>query len=392
MRTWPLSIAVVLILAAIAAAPVAEQSQAQVVETCPQLVDRAFSEVGTNCANMESNTACYGFSLVKDVVFAEPLRADRFDTPGERTALVTVEALSTTDLNTERAEWGIAVVRVQGNIPLAWPHQPGQMVYIAVGDVQLENNVDPEGALLFDKVVEILTARQTDLRDAPRASAKIVGTLAAHTPLEADGISPDGKWVRVLHLQGPAWVSLRTLDPDANVKALPVITEESRGPMQDFHVITGTGSPACSEALPSVLIVDTPEGGPVTDITANDLEMRLATETCNTTIFLRTTPDRNILQIVVGRGLVTLNPDTRDAIEMTTAYSVSLPLNEEGNIDLERIDWDDVEPRLLTQEEIDLFKPFERFPRNVKSSCRYTSPIIIRPSGIGEVIPTVIAP
>lgn len=74
---------------------------------CPGVVNEALAQLGTNCANMGRNSACYGFNNV-EADFNVPVPDGFFTTTDERAELVTVNALKTGPLDLTQDQWGSA--------------------------------------------------------------------------------------------------------------------------------------------------------------------------------------------------------------------------------------------------------------------------------------------
>ena len=147
-----------------------------------------------------------------------------------------------------------------------------------LGDVTLNDAVAPDLAIPAVDAVPVTTGADANLRAAPGLNAEILGVAPGGTDLLADGISPDGGWLRVAlpaggPVAGAAWVNRDDL-ADPAVDDLPVMTRFSLTPLQAFTFQTGTGTPACMEAPPAVLVVQAPEGIPV-DIIANGAPIRI---------------------------------------------------------------------------------------------------------------------
>ena len=334
---------------------------------------RAFSELGTGCANLDPNSACYGFEQVT-AAFADPVT---FDSPGDRAELTTLQTIATTELNSALGQWGMAVMNVQANIPNGAEQSA---VFLMLGEVEVTNVVLPGEAFQpADPPLTVSTSEQANIRRTPGLQAHILGTVPVGTLLQADSITPDGNWVRVLFEGGPGWVDRGALDPATDFSGLPLITVDSLTPLQAFKFRTGTGSPECPEAPPSVLVVQSPEGVPV-DLIVNGAPMRV-----EGTVFLRTLDSQ--MEAVVGDGETVFYPeDPNQSVLLQVATSVRFPLDGEGNVDGRWSNW-----RLLSQGELNGFAPIQNIPNNVWNTP-YVPPTIVMASGVGGPIPVVETP
>src|SRR5690242_6792574 len=96
--------------------PVVGASAQDVGGVCPGVVNEALAELGTNCANMGRNTACYGFNNVA-ADFNVSVPDNFFTTTNDRADLVTINSLQTGTLELGDDRWGVSLLNVQANIP-----------------------------------------------------------------------------------------------------------------------------------------------------------------------------------------------------------------------------------------------------------------------------------
>jgi Tol biopolymer transport system component len=359
MRLKHLVLVVFLMVAAVL--PVVPAAQAQ--DGYEQLVRRALSELGTNCANLDQNSACYGFANVTGD-FSD---ASTFAAPGDRAGLSNLNAVQTSALSLGDNTWGIAVLNVQANVPAALTGQSA--VFMLLGDVTVENAVPADAALIPAAPVAITTVAEAPILKAPAAKAAVWGTVAGGTLLQADGVSPDGLYVRVMYQDQAAWVSRELLDPAAGLDTLPVISKDSLTPMQAFTFTTGGSAPPSLAVPPHVLVVQSPKNTPV-EIIANGAKIRV-----QGVIYLRTLPDgRN--QLITADGEAVLFPGDTNQVKVVAGTSV---IFGDGT-------W--VEWRVVTQGEWDGYETLQFIPGNVLIYV-IDNPNPVQPSGIGEP-PTVI--
>jgi hypothetical protein len=115
-------------------------SQAQTGGTCPPAITAAVASIGAACNNLDRNSACYGNFNVQ-ATFSQPVDASIFDQPSDRAPLDLFQSIRTAPFATSGAEWGVAVLNLQADIPNALP---GQVVTIMLlGDTQMQNVADP---------------------------------------------------------------------------------------------------------------------------------------------------------------------------------------------------------------------------------------------------------
>ncbi len=353
-------IAIIVVL--VAALPVPQSSRAQV--GYEQLVRRALSELDTNCANLEANSVCYGFAEVSATFSAAVPDADLTE-PGDRAALTGLLSLRTSPINLSAGTWGVAVMNVQANVPAGLTGESA--VFLLLGDVQVTNEVDPAQAVVPSTVVPVTLTALTNALRTPGSGAQVLGSLATGTLLQADGISPDGLWLRVMFDRQVAWIPRANVNSDAPVGGLPVITRDSLTPMQAFIFRTGGGTPPSLVVPPDVLVVQSPRGVPV-DIIANEVPIRV-----DGVIFLRTLPDGRF-QLLASDGESWAYPEAPNQVRVQAGTAVILG-------DGTWTGW-----RTLEQPEWDAFGSVELITNVVV--YQLVLPNVIRPSGIG--VPPVI--
>lgn len=318
MHAYARSLALlVLMLLFVTIQPVAAQDAAAPV--CTPFVEVALAEVGTLCGGMERNTVCYGYNRV-NASFNQPVEPDFFSQPSDRAQLIDVERLQTMALSLDRQEWGVAVMNVQANIPGTLPGQA--VTFILIGDATLDNGVAPETAqtALADPV-EVVAAVNANIRSGPGTATNVVGGVNAGTTLQADGLSSDQAWLRVLHGESPAWISRSVLNAADGIDALPVVDEAFQTPMQAFYFRTGTSEPECADFAPSALVIQGPERVNI------DLTMNGAQVTVGSTIVL-TQPDNKTLKCTVIDGSVRFP----SGLTVPAGFAVEADLDEDGEV------------------------------------------------------------
>lgn len=379
-----------ILLTSVLAVSFPQVTAAQGQNTCLPIVVQSLSQFGTNCADTESNGVCAGSESVTFILDDEQM-SELLAEPGDSAVLTTVQTVQTSALDRTDRTWGLSLLNVQANLPqfLDDPY----VKYIMLGGIEVENAVEPEDAVtLLEEGVSVLTTAETEFRSPAVLSTPEV-VLGAGVTLLADAISPDGEWVRAVYASAPGWVMAEALQSDVNLTTLPVIGPEDFTPMQSFYFRTGLPGDACADAQ-SLLIIQGPTNVPV-DIRVNEIDIRL-----ESTMVLRTMPPGpqvgNRIEIFSLFGLVTINPDTPDAIYVPAGYTTNIGLCEplsslgiEGDVDEKPFCGSWATPRVVNQGELDLFGVLNRLPRNVLHYI-IDIPRIIRASGIGGVIPRLL--
>ncbi|NDJ75627.1 MAG: hypothetical protein GYB65_05160 [Chloroflexi bacterium] len=363
---------VLIVLVVIVGGALAHPGQAQgppTNESCTELVQQAVLELASNCAAARRNTACYGFPQV-EATSADQLDSSSFGTPGDTVDLANLAAIRTSPLEVEAEEWGLALMKVQANVPGGLPDQ--NATYLMVGEVEVVNVVALDVALSTPDLVRVTVSDQNQVRSVPGDDALAVGLVLSGTVLQADGISPDGDWLRVLYDDRAAWVAAEHVNSREELDSLPVITRGSRTPMQSFMLHTGWNPVNCQEELPDMLVVQSPRNTPIT-VTVNGVDLHI-----DSVVYLRTLPGE-ILEIIAVEGEITVYPGSSRQITLPAGTAVNVPLKDVGS-------WGNW--RLLTRDEWLAFATIEAIPRDIWT-YPFENPTIIQGSGIGDVVPII---
>lgn len=259
--------------------------------SCAALIEQHLTTVQQGCSALAADTACYGAGTVS-VAAADAAPVDGFSQPGDRASLAALGSLQTVVLDPANEQWGLAVLNVQADVPMA--HDGPALTFIMLGDVSLENLVPAASALQMAEPVDATTMVATNVRDVPSLNSNVIASASAGTEVQVDGLSADQEWVRIMYDGRVAWVSRSLVASEGSFDALPRIGRSSRSLMQEFTFTTGSGLAACSGALPALLIVQGPANIPVS-IVANGADIRISS-----TIALWITPDGEIRVLVLS--------------------------------------------------------------------------------------------
>lgn len=106
----------------------------ETVLTCDQVVTTALETADQSCAKVGRNQACYGNSLINAELQENAITA--FNSVGDISDLFSIKQLTTAPLDPESQVWGIAVLKVQANLPDTLPGQ--NVTMLLYGDATLE--------------------------------------------------------------------------------------------------------------------------------------------------------------------------------------------------------------------------------------------------------------
>ncbi|MBL8157397.1 MAG: hypothetical protein JNM70_24730, partial [Anaerolineae bacterium] len=107
----------------------------------------------------------------------------------------------------------------------------------------------------------------------PRLDADLLDFVPETTSLQADAVSSDSAFVRVVYRGVPGWVATGALAGGVDLSGLSIIAPETRTPGQAFFLRTNIGQTECAEA-PDSLIVQGPQDLKV-DLKTNGADIRI---------------------------------------------------------------------------------------------------------------------
>lgn len=108
---------------------------------CPSLVNQALNAADQLCEDTGRNQVCYG-NVDLTATPQETVQNFSFEQVGDITDVTDLASLRLSPMDEEAGEWGIALMRLQANIPDTLPGQ--NVTFVLFGNVQLVNQVSEE--------------------------------------------------------------------------------------------------------------------------------------------------------------------------------------------------------------------------------------------------------
>lgn len=292
-------------------------------DACPVLVESALQAVDEFCAgNTDRNEVCYGNIEIDAFFRGSP--APAFVTPGDVAGITRLETMRMSGMDVTNDLWGVALMRVQANLPDTLPGQNVQMLLF--GNVELENRSD---AIAYPATVN--GPQAANLRLQASTDASVLRSLAAGSTVTATSRNANSDWLRVRVDGVTGWVAASLLSVDGEVATLPVAgsTEEPQfGPMQAFYFRPGIGNATeCLAAPEDGFTVQTPEGVGNVQLNVNGVDVQLGSTGWFT---LRRDPNTNQLlldiNMVEGRARIEANGVAQYA---SAGQQITIPLTED---------------------------------------------------------------
>lgn len=293
---------------------------------CSALLNDALSALEGNCDGTGRNEACYGYNQVS-ASFISDVTDDFFTQPSDTSNVADLETIRTAPFNPTDSTWGVALMNIQANLPNTLPGQ--SVTFVLMGDVEVENAVDPENAFNPSDGVEITITSPAgaNIRSGAGLNFNVIGGIRPEETLISDGVSADGVWYRVAFGERVAWINQVVFDTSTEGLAdLPVLTDDLQTPMQAFYLRTGIGQAGCAEAPEDLLLVQGPENIEV-NITANGADIRIGS-----TVGLRTVirDGEPFLEVIAFSGEIEFMGQT-----LRTGQHSFACLGDEGSLGLD---------------------------------------------------------
>jgi hypothetical protein len=294
-------------------------------QDCPSIVRAAVEAAGSACDDIGRNQACYG-----NINLQATPRGDvanfTFGVPGDLVDISTLQALQLSAMNIEDSSWGVALMKVQANLPDTLPGQ--NVTLVLFGDVEVQNRGGE--SILFN----ITATANVNVRKSPSTEVEIVNSLPNGQSALADGRNDEGDWLHVRLDDGSVgWIFSELVHMDGNAAALPLIDDAREstdapqyGPMQAFYFKSGISDAPCSEAPGSGVLIQSPQGTGRVTIVVNEIRIDLGS-----TIFLQGCPCHGLdVDVIEGNATVTVAGVTRN---VPAGATVHIPLDENGDPD-----------------------------------------------------------
>lgn len=295
-------------------------------DNCPEIVQTAVSAASEACSGLGRNQACYG-NIQLDAVPQAGVADLQFSQPGDLVNISDVQSLTLSPLDRQENRWGVALMKIQANLPDTLPGQ--NVTFVLFGDVEIANAVVPTNTEAV--TLPATVSSMTPIIESFTETTNVPQMLSQGQTLTADGLDSSGQYLHVILEDGTAgWVPLVMVQVDGDVSALAsldllsAVTSSSAtpslNPMQAFYFKSGFDDAPCESAPDSGILIQTPQGGQQITLTMNGVEVQLGS-----TAYIQTS-DELTFNLVEGESEVTSDGVTR---VVPAGTRVRIPLAEE---------------------------------------------------------------
>ena len=289
-------------------------------DTCADIIQQAMVTVEETCAITGRNQACYG-NISLEATPREGVENFRFEQQGDIAGVADVDTLRLRGLDPVENIWGIALMKIQANLPDSLPGE--NVTFLLFGDVEIQNAVKDEALA----TLEITSNGGINVRTGPSTDYRVAGSLSSGETAIASGRNADGSWLRIQipDTDSLGWVAAQLVTAAGDVESLSVVDASEQEtpftPMQAFYFRTGIAGTTCTEAPESGILIQTPEGVGEISLRANDVDIQLGS-----TAYLQAQPAESMtISVVEGQGRVTADGVT---VTVPAGTQVSIPIDE----------------------------------------------------------------
>ncbi|MBE0690570.1 MAG: hypothetical protein IH587_10670, partial [Anaerolineae bacterium] len=264
---------------------------------CEQVIETALFASETACSGLGRNQACYGNHLLEAEV--QPgFHNFNFNDIGDVIDITGLESLRLSAMDLNAGLWGVALMRLQANIP----HQlvTRNVTLVLFGDVEVKNQV----AAPHLAAVRPRTQANINIRRYPQRDGYVIGTLDQTQIALADGRLANSSWYHVQLLESgrKGWVAANTVEVIGTAADLNVVDIQSAefGPMQALYLETGSNSTNCEGVPENGVLIQTPDGVATVDLWVNEVKIRLG----STAFVQANAGDRMTIKMIEGSSQV----------------------------------------------------------------------------------------
>ncbi len=268
--------------------------------TCAQVVPMVTNNLSAGCNNLDRDQVCYG-NRVLTVENQDATAAPPFDQPGQIAPITAFKSITTSPLNLDRGEWGVAALKIKANLPGTTVGQA--VTFILYGDTNVANQTPQSTETPPSTSCTAVTTKDTALLTSPDQNGQTVKQLTANSTVSVSGKSLDDQWIIGEQGTEGGWLPVSDIKLACDLNSLAPI--DDRVPavvtnMSAFYFTTGIGQQAsCRSIPPGGLLVQSTKGTRVA-FRANGVDITLGS-----TVILRAQPNGNMtVSVLEGQAVV----------------------------------------------------------------------------------------
>lgn len=227
---------------------------------CLALFRAALISTSLECESPEAGQLCYG-NLGVSAELVDDVGTRPFSFPGNELPVSDVQTLSSSPLNLETGEYGMALAS------LDVIDSDASAVMVVFGGAELVNN----SAGIVTLALTVTFSDGVFSRTTPDSESALVVPLSVGENVLAVGRNADTSWIQVIVPDGRvAWVLsslVAPIDTSTEFASLEVVVDNPLAyapTLRDLTLITSVMSPSCAGVPDGGVLVQAPEDAPLT--------------------------------------------------------------------------------------------------------------------------------
>ncbi|GIK63997.1 MAG: hypothetical protein BroJett018_17910 [Chloroflexota bacterium] len=277
---------------------------------CDPLVQEALQKVANTCLNLGRNEICYGYQNISAILRDPSLT---FESEGDIVGVDQVETLITRPIDPNTGEWGIAMMRLQANLP---NDSDGYVTVLVFGGTEINNQVQLASNNAACQATNN-TSESLNIRSGPGTNFPGVDIFDSGATLPVDGRNEAGDW---LHIPN-GWISASLVTTTCDTSQLALVSNSGpmNAPMQSFTL--RMDEEAACQAIPTGMMVQT-ESGQTATVMVNNVQLQIGS-----TAQIRTNgPNGNlVIRNIQGNVVVTSGGKT---VEVEDGEETNVPFED----------------------------------------------------------------
>lgn len=179
--------------------------------SCDDLVTTALNRANQVCDTLGRNQACYGNNLIDAEL--QPNSSATFSKEGDVVNIDLIRRLTTAPLDTTKQVWGIAIMKIQANLPDTLPGQ--NVTFLLFGNAVLDN-ITPEMRAV---VLKTGVGGTTSCTEAPKSALLMQAPEGTQATMTINGASVSLGSTAYLTAEENAELTIATIEGSAVVSA-----------------------------------------------------------------------------------------------------------------------------------------------------------------------------
>ncbi len=199
---------------------------------CPTIVQHALDVAGTACETTGRNQACYG-NISLNAVPRDGVSNFVFKQAGDTVNVADVQSLTLSSLDAASQQWGVALMKIQANLPDTLPGQ--NVTLVLFGDVQIQDAADVAEATATP------AAGGTTTVPAPQTSGPMQAFFFRSGVNDRPCAEAPDSGILIQSPQGAATINLSVNGVDITLGSTAYLQAQANGDM-DIYVVEGHGT------------------------------------------------------------------------------------------------------------------------------------------------------